>query len=116
MNHETWNFLTNLDSCEKCLLSSAIEISGMPDITIAENCLKLIRTLTFIVGKDDYLSFMKWNIGNSKENSIDKLEDEYLTSLINTIIAGNIDVKTEKLKLAFNILDIFGLVWNDFFL
>lgn len=112
MIHKSWDFLIDLDISEKRLLSSAIEISGLLEFSISEDCTKLIRFLTNIVGSEDYLSFLQWNVPKGKHNSIDKLENEYLNSLVNTIITDNNELKANKLNLAFSILDRMGLVWD----
>ena len=58
MIHDSWKFLEELDTSERYLLSSAIDISGLNDITISKNSSKLIRFLASFAGNEEYVSFL----------------------------------------------------------
>ena len=112
MIHDSWKFLEDLDTSERYLLSSAIDISGLNDITTSKNSTKLIRFLASFAGNEEYVSFLRWISPGKRQNSLDELEYKYLYSLFDNIIDNNTEQYSNKLKLAFSVLDTMGFVWD----
>jgi hypothetical protein len=83
MVSRSWEFLDSLSKSEIELLSSAIELSGLPEYNIAEGLSMFIRDLAAITGCKDYSSILHWCIGDNrdKSKSLDNLEGEYLSQI-----------------------------------
>lgn len=113
MIHDSWNFLKNLDPSEKYILSSAIEMSGLPIASMTENNIALVQLLLTITTCEDYLSLLQWYTSDYKQKDVDLLEYDYLNSLFNVIDIDTFEKNSNKLKLAFTFLNLMGLVWRN---
>ena len=115
MVSRSWEFLDSLSKSEIELLSSAIELSGLPDYNIAEGLYMFIRDLIAITGCKDYSSILHWCIGNNrdKSKSLDNLEGEYLSQIYKPIEYIEGKNQSNIIQKAFCILDLHGLYWSQ---
>lgn len=113
MTSKSWDFLNNLDKSEIVLLSSAIELSGLPDYNIAEGLSAFFSDLTSITGCKEYTSFLQWINGDYIAKSLNNLEEDYLSLTYNPIeyIEGN--DQNDSIRKAFSILNLHGLYWSQ---
>ena len=115
MVSRSWEFLDSLSKSEIELLSSAIELSGLPDYNIAEGLYMFIRDLIAITGCKDYSSILHWCIGDNrdKSKSLDNLEGEYLSQIYKPIEYIEGKNQSNIIQKAFCILDLHGLYWSQ---
>ena len=113
MIHDSWNFLNNLDTSEKYILSSAIDMAGLSISSMAEDYALLVQLLTTITTCEDYLSFLQCCTSDFRQKDVDKLEYDYLNSLFNVIDSDTFEKSSNKLKLAFTFLNLKGLEWKN---
>lgn len=113
MVSRSWGFLDGLSKSEIELLSSAIELSGLPDYNIAEELSMFIRDLAAITGCKEYSSILHWCIGDNcdKSKSLDNLECEYLSQIYKPIVYTEGKNQNDIIQKAFCILDLHGLYW-----
>lgn len=113
MEPRSWEFLDSLSKSEIELLSSAIELSGLPDYNIAEGLSSFINDFVSITGCKDYTSILHWCIGDNQDKSLDNLESEYLSQIYQPIEYIEGKIQNDKIKKAFCILDLYGLYWSQ---
>lgn len=115
MEPRSWEFLDSLSKSEIELLSSAIELSGLPDYNIAEELSMFIRDLAAITGCKEYCSILHWCIGDNrdKSKSLDNLEGEYLSQIYKPIEYIEGKNQNDIVQKAFCILDLYGLYWSQ---
>ena len=115
MISRSWEFLDGLSKSEIELLSSAIELSGLPDYYIAEGLSSFINDLVSITGCKDYTSILHWFIGDNrdKSKSLDNLECEYLSQIYKPIVYTEGKNQNDIIQKAFCILDLHGLYWSQ---
>ena len=115
MVSRSWEFLDSLSKSEIELLSSAIELSGLPDYNIAEELSMFIRDLAAITGCKEYSSILHWCIGDNrdKSKSLDNLEGEYLSQIYKPIEYIEGKNQSDIIQKAFWILDLYGLYWSQ---
>lgn len=113
MEPRSWEFLDSLSKSEIELLSSAIELSGLPDYNIAEGLSSFINDLVSITGCKDYTSILHWFIGDNQDKSLDNLESEYLSQIYQPIEYIKGKIQNDNIKKAFCILDLYGLYWSQ---
>ena len=115
MVSRSWEFLDGLSKSEIELLSSAIELSGLPDYNIAEELSMFIRDLAAITGCKEYSSILHWCIGDNrdKSKSLDNLEGEYLSQIYKPIEYTEGKNQNDIIQKAFCILDFHGLYWSQ---
>ena len=73
----SWDFLNNLDKSEMTLLSSAMELSGLPDDHLAEGLSAFLSGLTGITGCRDYTSLLQWSNSDNSEKTIPVFTTDY---------------------------------------
>lgn len=113
MESRSWEFLDSLSKSEIELLSSAIELSGLPDYYIAEGLSSFINDLVSITGCKDYTSILHWFIGDNRDKSLDNLESEYLSQIYKPIVYTEGKNQNDIIQKAFCILDLRGLYWSQ---
>lgn len=108
----SWNFINKLDAYEKHLLSSAIDLSGLPTLEIAGDNSRFVKLIRLLTGCTSYNSLLSWSINESKVYSISELEIKFLNSVCNSVSSLEEKPTNDIIQKAFNILDIRGYSWS----
>lgn len=108
----SWDFLNNLDKSEMTLLSSAMELSGLPDDHLAEGLSAFLSGLTGITGCRDYTSLLQWSNSDNSEKTLSELEADYFSQIYKPL---DLDENHQDgiIQKAFRVLDVRGLYWSQ---